>query len=122
MISEYDSAQTLRANGEDIYEVRKVELIPLATKDKEENKSLKEGIKRLLSSGFYFSFGYDLTKRLQRAKGDDRYWWNKNLYEDFKSYNISSDWAIKLIQGYVGYTAQAVDSKMMHITLISRRR
>ena len=122
MISEYDTSQVLEVSGNNIYQIKKVELIPLASKDKSANRSLKDGIKRLLSSGFYYSFSYDLTKRLQRQRGDDRYWWNKNLYEDFKSYNVSSGWAIKVIQGYVGHSSMPLDSYNMNITLISRRR
>lgn len=122
VISEYDTAKELKVSGEEIFEIRKVELVPLATKDKGANKPLKDGVKRLLSSGFYFSYGYDLTKKYHRTKGDDKYWWNKNLYEDFKTHHVSSDWAVKIIQGYVGYSALPVDSHTVEITLISRRR
>ena len=122
VITEYDNSKLLRICGEEVYQISKVELIPLASKDKSDNKAYKDGIKRLLSSGFYFSYGYDLTKRLQRSKGDDKYWWNKNLYVDFKNYNISSDWAVKVIQGYVGHASMPVESHTMEISLISRRR
>lgn len=94
----------------------------ISGEDSENNKPLKESIKKLLSSGFYFSFDYDLTKRIQRDKGDDRYWWNKNLYEDFKAHNVSPAWALKVIQGYVGYSKVIVHSKNLELTLISRRR
>jgi hypothetical protein len=59
---------------------------------------------------------------MQRDKGDDRYWWNKNLYEDFRTFKVSSSWAIKIIQGYVGYSKIIVNSQNLELTLISRRR
>lgn len=112
----------LRVNGKNAFEINKVELISISGEDKESNKPYKEGIKKLLSTGFYFSNEYDLTKRMQRDRGDDRYWWNKNLYEDFKTYNVSAAWALKVIQGYVGYSKVIVNSENFELTLISRRR
>lgn len=122
VIADYNRDKSLRVNGNDIYEISRVELISISGEDKEANKPLKDGIKKLLSFGFYFSHTYDLTRRVQREKGDERYWWNKNLYEDFKTYNVSSSWAIKIIQGYVAYSKILVSSKNMELTLISRRR
>jgi hypothetical protein len=112
----------LRANGKEIFMIKKIEILSISGEDPQTNKALKESIKKLLSTGFYFSFDYDLTKRTQRDKGDDRYWWNKNLYEDFKAHNVSSAWALKVIQGYVGYSKVIVNSNNLELTLISRRR
>lgn len=57
-----------------------------------------EELKKYLSEGFYFSYGYDLTSSRQRRikflqekvkdpmriiASDHRYFWNVNLYKDF---------------------------------------
>jgi len=122
VIVDYNHEKSLKVNGRDVYEISKAELISISGKDKEANKPFKEGIKKLLSSGFYFSHSYDLTKRMQREKGDERYWWNQNLYEEFKTYKVSSSWAIKVIQGFVGYSTIIVNGETLELSLISRRR
>ena len=122
VISELNENKVLRVNGKEIFEIKKIELLSISGENKAENKPYEDGIKKLLSSGFYLSYEYDLTKRVQRDKGDERFWWNKNMYEDFQTYNISSAWAIKIIQGYVGYSKIIVNSETLEISLISRRR
>lgn len=122
MITEYNKDKKISITGKQVFEITKVELVCLATKDRDTNIPLKDGIKKLLSSGFYFSYTYDLTKRLQRSKGDERYWWNKNLYEDFRAHNVSPGWALQTIQGFVGYSKEVLDKSTMELCLISRRR
>ena len=121
VISEFNDESALKVNGHNVYEIKKIDLLWLAENDRESNAPLKDGIKRLLSSGFYYSYDYDLTKRMQRSKGDDRYWWNRSLYDEFNHNNISSWWVLKIIQGYVGYSKVIVESKSMEVSLISRR-
>lgn len=56
-------------------------------------------LKKYLSEGFYYSYGYDLTASRQRRikfmqekskdmlriiASDHRYFWNLNLYKDFR--------------------------------------
>lgn len=77
-------------------------------------------LKKYLCDGFYFSYGYDLTASRQRRikflqekskdmmriiACDHRYFWNCNLYNDFKDQNVDPRWFTPIIQGYIGLSA-----------------
>jgi len=81
-----------------IYELQDIELIPFRSPKKLDTKeqqlrSIREGLKRYLECGFYFSHTLDLTSNAQRRERhppsqqqspysslDKRYMWNYNLY------------------------------------------
>jgi hypothetical protein len=73
-----------------------------------------DNLKKYLTEGFYFSYGYDLTcSRQRRVKflqdtqesrdplrmmaSDHRYFWNLNLYHDFINQKIDPRWFSPLI-------------------------
>ena len=69
-------------------------------------------LKKYLCDGFYFSYGYDLTASRQRRikflqekskdmmrviASDHRYFWNINLYKDFRDQNVDPRWFTPII-------------------------
>ena len=69
-------------------------------------------LKKYLCDGFYYSYGYDLTASRQRRikfiqekstdmlrkiASDHRYFWNVNLYKDFRDQNVDPRWFTPII-------------------------
>jgi hypothetical protein len=69
-------------------------------------------LKKYLCDGFYFSYGYDLTASRQRRikflqekskdmlrviASDQRFFWNINLYKDFRDQNVDPRWFTPII-------------------------
>lgn len=52
---------------------------------------------------------------------DHRYFWNINLYKDFRDQNVDPRWFTPIIQGYVGVTTGKLGGKDILLGLISRR-
>lgn len=79
-------------DGHPIYEIKGTELLEFESKnwETEDMTYQKQNISKLFSSGFYFSYYYDLTNTVQNAKeegslhdrADRRYYWNLELYKD----------------------------------------
>lgn len=93
-------------------------------------------LKKYLSEGFYFSYGYDLTSSRQRRikflqekekdplriiASDNRYFWNLNLYKDFQEQSVDIRWFTPLIQGYIGIDQGKLEGREILVALISRR-
>ena len=85
-----------------------------------------EELKKFLKEGFYFSYGYDLTaSRQTRIKFlqqkckdkfrviacDSRYFWNINLYKDFREQNVDCRWFTPIIQGYIGIVSGKLNNR-----------
>lgn len=130
-----------------IYEITEVDLI-LMHKDGEENTEYKEAIKKIMKFGFYYSPDDDLTHRihgdfnqeqvderrselikdipkenLENLDNQDKFWWNKRLYQGLELCGISEDpWKIRMIRGHVGQEEIFIGSSaLMTVTLISRK-
>ena len=97
--------------------------------------------------GFYYSPDADLTNRfnsnlneegkdenkweiedipkykLEDLEDQDKFWWNKRLYQQMELCDISEDpWKIKMIRGHVGQEEIFIGSSaLMAVTLISRK-
>ena len=112
--------------GRQVYEIREIELIELALP--EDHKSVeteKASIKKLFSSGFYFSFTYPLTRPTSALKdfrslhedSDKRFYWNLGLYKEFVAQDVDPVWFVPLIQGFFA----VFNSSHVSLALISRR-
>lgn len=55
-----------KIEGANVYQIKDVELFPF-TSFSQQCRPYIDGIKRLLSQGFYFSYNYDLTSNRQRT-------------------------------------------------------
>ena len=82
----------------EIFRINEVELIPILTNDKIENlsseiKNISDGIKKLYTLGFFYSFNFDLTNSIQNqskmrlvdilTSANKKYFWNFCLYKKF---------------------------------------
>lgn len=116
---------------QNIYEIKQVELIPEVYRENnsENHVSQIQNISRLLSSGFYFSYYYDLTNSLNKKviegnlheRADKSFYWNYELYRDFINQGVDTQWLTPIIQGYVGIYTVNHDNSTIMLALISRR-
>ncbi|EAS01600.2 endonuclease/exonuclease/phosphatase family protein (macronuclear) [Tetrahymena thermophila SB210] len=87
--------------------------------------NLQNHLKKLFSSGFYFSYQFDLTlSKQKKSKGNSKessFAWNTHLMKDLFQQNISQSWQLSLIYGYVGYFYTVVNKKRLDYYLISRK-
>ena len=114
-----------------IYEIKAAELIPVKStgRESESQESQKQSICKLLSSGFYFSYYYDLTRSMSdkqnegnlHERAEKSYYWNLELYRDFVSQGVDTQWLIPIIQGYVGISTVNHLNETLLLALISRR-
>ncbi|KAE9549760.1 hypothetical protein FO519_007030 [Halicephalobus sp. NKZ332] len=82
---------------------------------------------------FYFETnGGDLTKNIQltstshSSSPDEGFFWNKQMLSDFKKDEISSEWIVPVIQGFVAQKSLRIEDECvaptdLTLTLISRR-
>jgi len=130
--------------GAHIYKILDVKIYPYLVHSINQVYVYTEELRRYLREGFYFSYGYDLTasrqRRLrflqQKSKDplkviacDHRYFWNLNMYNDFRDQNVDCRWYTPIIQGYVGIIhghiyklSQKDEDKDVMLCLISRRQ
>ena len=122
-----------------IFELSDIELIPfvnnLSPEFEYKIKLIREGIKKFMECGFYFSYSVDLTSNAQRRDRllktleqdedvspldslDSSYMWNHSMYKHLRIQRISNRWMIPLIQGYVGHASM----NDLDLILIARRR
>ncbi len=89
-----------------------------------------DGIAKVLSQGFYFSYHYNLTTSMQRSprasatlydRADPQYTWNQSLTKEFVAQTVSTRWLVPIIQGYVGIAHDDLNGKKLKLILISRR-
>lgn len=58
---------------------------------------------------------------LRIIASDHRYFWNLNLYKDFRDQNVDARWYTPIIQGYVGIGYGKLGNRDLTLGLISRR-
>ena len=112
--------------GSTIYEIKEAELIEFTrTEEPKSLESHKVNIQKLLSSGFYFSYRYNLTRQVgtqnngaaPHSEADKRFYWNYKLYQEFLAQGLDTVWLIPIIQGFVSIFHENHTS----LVLISRR-
>lgn len=117
-------------NTHDINRVQEVDILPI-TEDNlqnEETISIIQNIKKLLNTGFYYSFSYDLSNSFQKqvkskSVFDKNYLWNYNICHEFFINNIDLCFYSLLIYGYVGIMNYTFcDNKKVFTTLLISRR
>lgn len=80
-----------------------------------------------LSTNFYFSYTYDLSRTLSSnivspEKGfEEKYLWNNYLSESLFAADVSRLWILPIIHGYLGSCSLNVKNTSISIILISRR-
>lgn len=115
-----------------VYEIKDVEFIPLdnAAVYDERVEAVARNIEKLLISGFYFSYHYDLTNPSQRSSGnpatlhekaDTDYYWNYKALKSFICKEVHPQWLIPTIQGYVGIRECHHEGKKLSLSIVSRR-
>lgn len=112
--------------GKTIYEISEIELIEFNRSEDPKNlENSKTSIKKLLSSGFYFSFDYSLTLNIGyesqggtlHDESDKRFYWNFELYKEFISQDIDTLWFVPIIQGFFS----VFHGENVVLALLSRR-
>ena len=112
--------------GRQVFEIREVELIEfIRGEDHKTMETEKSSIKKLFSSGFYYSFTYPLTKPTSSLKdfrslhedSDKRFYWNLGLYKEFLAQDVDPVWFVPVIQGFFSVFSDSHVS----LALISRR-
>ena len=140
VVTEREFAGAIKDDNE-IFEVTGVRLEPFNPGRAEANMKIQEDKENLekyiTSSGFYYSYHYDLTLSLQENKrlspdgssqsqsrmGDTRYIWNYNLLKDFFYHSIPERWLLPIIQGFcITDGSQRFMGRDLKMTLLSRRR
>ena len=129
VVTAADIIDTLRDRN--IYEIKAAELVPVKClgKESDSQETQKQSICKLLSSGFYFSYYYDLTRTMSdkaiegnlHERAEKSYYWNLELYRDFISQGVDTQWLIPIIQGYVGISTVNNLNETLLVALISRR-
>jgi len=144
-----------KIKNEIIYIITEVDFFEISSdnndqENKKETKQFKEGIAKLLKTGFYYSFGLDLTSSRQNQakklyslfhdfKNNDfeykikrifltcnkKYFFNYSLYKDFMD-NLSAEpidytFIVPIICGYIGIYDFMISNKHIKFVLISRR-
>ena len=93
------------------------------SKENTEVSSFMQGLKNLLSLGFYFSHNYHLTHTRQRLikipntssiyeKAEEKFFWNYSLYDEFRDKKIDYIFYTVLICGFVGCIASYINDKV----------
>ncbi|CAG9540495.1 unnamed protein product, partial [Cercopithifilaria johnstoni] len=131
----------------EIYKIEEVILIPLAIQgipinNADELRYLKLFQSVDLSTDFYFSYVYDLSRTLQENalkisdwpkykqadKGetcqffpDSKFIWNGYLLEPLRKSAVSEQWFIEVVHGYVGQQIIELPCSRLSLILIGRR-
>ena len=84
----------------------------------------------LNSTGFYFSYQYDLTNSLERQKKqkkmkvDDRFFWNRFVQQPFASVPANHAmrvWLTPVVQGFLSIHSSSLQGQKFDFVLLSRR-
>lgn len=124
----------------EIKAITEVDLILLShTEDNPSAKeTLRKHLKRVLSNGFYYSNGFDITRSLQekeeqKMQSDNQmrfhsirncnkdFMWNYHLIDSFITYNIEEKFISCCIYGYATAINLTIQSVPLQFTLISKR-
>jgi len=132
VITEAAQVGTMRSSP--LLTIKNIEFIPFEPQASGPTDSLTkqiQGLMRLLSTGFYFSLGYDLTNSLQKQfqaaagtlhdRADRRFYWNFEMYNDFSLQGVDTKWYLPIIQGYIGSDSNFIGGNELVMVLISRR-
>uniref|UniRef100_A0A914W547 SAC domain-containing protein n=1 Tax=Plectus sambesii TaxID=2011161 RepID=A0A914W547_9BILA len=84
-----------------------------------------------LTTNFYFSYSYDLSRTLQENSvgvkmdtipaPEKKFVWNNYLLEPLKEKDVSERWMLRIVHGYVGQTTIELPAAKLSLTLIARR-
>ncbi|KAM3721339.1 Polyphosphoinositide phosphatase [Dirofilaria immitis] len=131
----------------EIYKIEEVILIPLAMQgipinNPDELRYLKLFQSVDLSTDFYFSYTYDLSRTLQENAleiscwpkhkqaykseifqffPDSKFVWNDYLLEPLRKSSVSEQWFIEVVHGYVGQQMIELPCSRLSLILIGRR-
>ncbi|CAP24866.1 Protein CBG04077 [Caenorhabditis briggsae] len=122
-----------------VYKIVEVAMIPIAmdgiSSSSEEQKYVKLFQSVDLSTDFYFSYSYDLSRTFQdnalrsnwdnnghrKLEADDRFVWNSFLLEPLRKNLISERWFIEIVHGYVRQEYIFLPVGRISLTIIGRR-
>uniref|UniRef100_A0A0N5CAH5 SAC domain-containing protein n=1 Tax=Strongyloides papillosus TaxID=174720 RepID=A0A0N5CAH5_STREA len=121
-----------------IYKIEETQMIYLPftkTTNYDEQRYLKLFQLIDLSTNFYFSYTYDLSKTLQgniinnnKKQGESQFFWNNFLLKPLRDSGVDEKWLVNIMHGYIGHQVIEMPlSKNMtsfvkfSITLIGRR-
>ncbi|XGW20591.1 hypothetical protein V3C99_003965 [Haemonchus contortus] len=122
-----------------IYKIAEVAMISLAmdglSTSTEEQRYVKLFQSVDLSTDFYFSYTYDLSRSLQEnalsmewdkdgeriLSSDKKFVWNTFLLEPLRSNLVSEQWLLEIVHGYVGQQLINLPFTKLSLTLIGRR-
>lgn len=129
VVTEADIIDSIK--DQNIYTIKGTRFIPISLemRESESERVETQNLIKLLSTGFYFSYYYDLTRALSSHKvegslhdrADTSFYWNYELCRDFVSQAIDTQWFFPIIQGYVGIQTIVHENSTMFFALISRR-
>lgn len=129
VVTEADIIDSIKEQN--IYTINGVRFIPidLQMPESESEKSQIQNLSKMLSSGFYFSYYYDLTHSLSSSsnkenlhdRADPSFYWNLELCRDFLTQLIDTQWFVPIIQGYIGIQTVNYENETLLFALISRR-
>ncbi|KAK6011824.1 hypothetical protein OSTOST_23078, partial [Ostertagia ostertagi] len=122
-----------------IYKIAEVAMISLAmdglSTSTEEQRYVKLFQSVDLSTDFYFSYTYDLSRSLQEnalsakwdkdgeriLSSDRKFVWNTFLLEPLRSNLVSEQWFLEIVHGHVGQQLIDLPFTKLSLTLIGRR-
>ncbi|KAK6729147.1 hypothetical protein RB195_006284 [Necator americanus] len=122
-----------------IFKIAEVAMISIAmdglSTSTEEQRYVKIFQSVDLSTDFYFSYTYDLTRSLQEnvlsanwtedgqrlLSSDQKFVWNSFLLEPLRSNLISERWFLEIVHGFVGQQLIDLPLTKLSLTLIGRR-
>ena len=96
---------------QDIFEIRTIQFIPYenehdihSSPKANEILNIIANLRKLFTSGFYFSYNYKLTinktKQSLNLTLDNKYVWNIHLLRIFQQLSIDKKWFTHIIQGF----------------------
>jgi len=115
-----------KVKDHEIYKLKEIEFyhthMENHTKENQEINSFINGLRHLLSLGFFFSSSYHLSHSRQRiskipsecsipGKAEEKYFWNYNLYSEFRESRVDDIFLTVLICGYVGSISEVINDK-----------
>ncbi|VDK47066.1 unnamed protein product [Anisakis simplex] len=127
-----------------IYKIEEVAMVQVAADGPSTNPDEQRYLKIFqsvdLTTDFYFSYTYDLSRTLQENvtqkcgwrggvqnestttfSADQKFVWNRFLLEPLRSRFVSEQWMLEIVHGYVGQQIIELPCARLSLTLIGRR-
>ncbi|KJH43495.1 hypothetical protein DICVIV_10475 [Dictyocaulus viviparus] len=122
-----------------IYKIAEVAMISIAndglSTSSEEQRYVKLFQSVDLSTDFYFSYTYDLSRSLQenvisadwdnggerRLNSDQKFIWNSFLLEPLRNNMVGEHWLLEIVHGFIGQQQVDLPFTKLSLTLIGRR-